>query len=60
MMTPMSTLVPGIDGSIRLEGITLVCGMLTAGSWNGPLTRMFARSMPMNDIISVVMISFVS
>ena len=41
------------------NGIALVCGTFDAGSWNGPLIRMLARSMPMKDIISVVMISFV-
>ena len=55
----MCTRVPGMFGSILSNGSTLVCGMFTVGSWNGPLTRMFARSIPMNDIISVVMISFV-
>ena len=36
-----------------------VCGSCVVESWNGPLIRMVARSIPMKDIISVVMISFV-
>ena len=44
-------------GSIFVR--TAVCGSGVVESWNGPLIRMLARSMPMNDIISVVMISFV-
>ena len=51
--------VPGMFGSIFSRSRTRVCGIVTAGSWNGPLIRMFARSTPMKDIISVVMISFV-
>ena len=46
-------------GNIFSRGITCVCGSGVVGSWNGPLIRMLARSMAMNDIISVVMISFV-
>ncbi len=56
---PLWILVPGIAGSILSKSITLVCGMVTAGSWNGPLISRLARSTPMKDIISVVMISFV-
>jgi hypothetical protein len=59
-MTPMWTRVLDRLGSILGNGIALVCGMFTVGSWNGPLTRMFAIPTPMNDIISVVMISLVS
>ena len=51
--------VPGIGGSILSKSSTLVCGIDTAGSWNGPLISRLARSTPMKDIISVVMISFV-
>ena len=51
--------VPGMFGSILFRGSTRVCGIVTVWSWNGPLMRMFATSTPMNDIISVVMISFV-
>ena len=43
-----------------LNGIVLVCGMFTVGSWNGPFTSMFATPTPMNDIINVVMISLTS
>ena len=41
------------------SGSGSVSGTLDEKSWNGPLTRMAARLMPMNVIISVVMISFV-
>ena len=51
--------VPGIEGSILSNGTTAVWGRGVVGSWKGPLIRMLARSIPMNDIISVVMISFV-
>ena len=40
-------------------GSAASAGCSRVGSWNGPLIRMFATPIPMNDIISVVMISFV-
>ena len=45
----------------RMLEMTAVCGSGVEGSWNadGDLIRMLATSTPMNDIISVVMISFV-
>ena len=58
--TPTWIRVPGMAGSIAAKSRTLVCGTLEEKSWNGPLMRIPARLMPMNVIISVVMISFSS
>ena len=52
--------VPGIDGSSAVKSNARVCGVVVVGSWNGPLTRICARLMPMKVIISVVMISLSS
>ena len=52
--------MPGIDGNNAVKSNARVCGVVVDGSWNGPLTRICARLMPMKVIISVVMISLSS